>query len=141
MDNSERVAFIRKGNELFNQGDYKNSLKIFLATDYKDGIIRVADYLYFDRHDKIGAVKLYKKAGHKKVLDDFVEKAAAIIRMYLSEDKWIPEAGNQETGVEVKEWKPVVLSIEEIANLKGDNTGNSINKPSGNDGKNNREQV
>ncbi|MGC8765241.1 MAG: hypothetical protein ACP5QT_05080 [Brevinematia bacterium] len=87
MDEEERILLIRRGNELFNKKDYKNALKIFLATDYKDGIIRVADYLYFDKGEKLSAIKLYKKAGHQKVIDDFAEKVASIIRMMLKEDE------------------------------------------------------
>ena len=91
MENEERISLIRRGNELFNQGDYKNSLKIFLMTDYKDGIIRVADFLYFDKKDKVSAVKLYKKAGHQKVIDEFSERVAVLIKLLLSEDKILKE--------------------------------------------------
>jgi hypothetical protein len=129
MDSEERAALIRRGNEFFNQSDYKSALKIFLATDYKDGIIRVADYLYFEKKDKISAIKLYKKANHHKVIDDFTEKAAALIRILLAEDKQKAdeEAVKKEmAGAFMKEWKPVTLSGEEIANMnKGDKSNDS----------------
>ena len=119
----ERVALIRRGNELFNQGDIKNALKIYLATNYIDGIIRVGDYYYFDKNDKVTGVKLYKKAGHQKVIDDFAEKAAATIKLWLEEDKKaeavIPEEEIAELAPDMKpkEWKPIELSVEDIVNF------------------------
>lgn len=123
MENEERISLIRRGNELFNQGDFKNSLKIFLMTDYKDGIIRVADYLYFDRKDKVSAVKLYKRAGHQKVIDEFSERVAVLIKLLLSEDKIIKQITEGEiegTGSVIKEWKP--------ASIKGDDLSKMDNK-------------
>ncbi|MEJ5285312.1 MAG: hypothetical protein ACP5Q5_09835 [Brevinematia bacterium] len=117
MDDEERISLIRRGNELFNNKDYKNALKIFIATDYKDGIIRVADYLYFEKNDKISAIKLYKKAGHQKVIDDFAQKAAYIIRMMLDEDKEKEKLRKEIEESFVSEWKPVVIKREEIENL------------------------
>lgn len=106
MDDEERTLLIRRGNELFNKGDLKNALKIFLATDYKDGIIRVADVLYFDKNDKISALKLYKKAGYRKVVDSFAEKAAMIIRMFLQEDKRKRISEEEMIKAFVSEFKP-----------------------------------
>ncbi len=123
VENEERISLIRRGNELFNQGDFKNSLKIFLMTDYKDGIIRVADYLYFDRKDKVSAVKLYKRAGHQKVIDEFSERVAVLIKLLLSEDKIIKQITEGEiegTGSVIKEWKP--------ASIKGDDLSKMDNK-------------
>ncbi len=127
MENDERIALIRRGNELFNQGDFVNSLKIFLTTNYKDGIIRVADYLYFDRKDKIGAVKLYKRAGHQKVIDEFAERAAQLIRLLLSEDKIIKEITESVENTVIKEWKPEVIRSDDLVNIgkevKNDRSG------------------
>ncbi len=128
MEGEERAALIRRGNELFNNGDYKNSLKIFLAVDYKDGIIRVADYLYFDKQEKFSAIKLYKKAGHKKVIDDFAEKAAMTIRALLTEDRQLEKVSTVKEESFIKEWKPVVLSSEEISNLETKSKDNKEEK-------------
>lgn len=120
MDDQARIALIRRGNELFNNGDMKNALKIFLSTNYKDGIIRVADNLYFDKKDKISAVKLYKRANHQKVIDDFAEKAAAVIRALLNEDKRVVEEEKlaREFEMKMEKWEPVVLNADQIANVK-----------------------
>lgn len=139
MDDQARIALIRRGNELFNNGDLKNSLKIFLSTNYNDGIIRVADVLYFDKKDKISAVKLYKRANHKKVLDDFAEKAAAVIRTLLQEDKRAEEEEKlarefeqklEKSGQKIEKWEPVVLSADQIAGIK------EIGGPKKDEGKN-----
>jgi len=73
MTDEDRIGLIRQGNELFNRGDFKNSLKIFLATDYKDGIIRVADHLYYEEKQQVSAIKLYKKAGYQRKVDESAE--------------------------------------------------------------------
>ena len=117
MDDSERVELIRRGNEYFNAKDYKNALKVFLTTSYNDGIIRVADYLYFDKKDNISAVKLYKKAGHQKVIDEFAERAAQIIRSFLEEDKKLEEERKKIEDTFVKEWKPVTISGADVEKL------------------------
>jgi hypothetical protein len=117
MDDEQRIQLIRRGNELFNKGDLKNALKIFLATEYKDGIIRVADYLYFEKKDKISAIKLYKRAGHQKVIDDFAEKVAMVIRMLLDEDKRKEIEKEEITKEFIKEWKPVEIKKEELENI------------------------
>jgi hypothetical protein len=120
MDDSDRAGLIRRGNELFNSGDFKNALKIYLATDYKDGIIRVADHLYFDEKKQVAAIKLYKRAGHQKVIEDFAQKAAAVVHMLLAEDRRETEAEKQAREFEekiVKKWEPVTLSVDDIAQM------------------------
>ncbi|NPV00341.1 MAG: hypothetical protein HPY53_03060 [Brevinematales bacterium] len=135
MTEEDRIGLIRQGNELFNRGDFKNSLKIFLATDYKDGIIRVADHLYYEEKQQISAIKLYKKAGSQRKVEEFAEKAAVTIHMLLESDKkleQVPEKEITEAGKapsDFKEWKPVTLSMDEIID-------SSKSKPQGTDKKN-----
>ncbi len=127
MTEEERIPLIRRGNELFNQGDHKNALKIFLATNYKDGIIRVADLLYFDQNDKVSAVKLYKKAGHTKVLNDFVEKAAQVVRLYLLEDKQKESLKEEMKAKIIQEWKPIVIKADDIEQISENKAKNEDN--------------
>jgi hypothetical protein len=135
MTDEDRIGLIRQGNELFNRGDFKNSLKIFLATDYKDGIIRVADHLYYEEKQQVSAIKLYKKAGSQRKVEEFAEKAAMTIHMLLESDKkleQVPEKEIAEAGkapADFKEWKPVTLSMDEIID-------SSKSKPQGTDKKN-----
>ncbi len=115
MDNEDRIALIRRGNELFNTGDLKNALKIFLATDYKDGIIRVADHLYYEDKQTVPAIKLYKKAGLTRKVEEFAEKAAFTIQLFLQEDKEQAKSPKPETETTpIETWQPVHIKSEEI---------------------------
>ncbi len=85
MDKKERAALIRKGNEHFNKGEINAAMKIFIRTDYKDGLIRLGDYYYYDKKQPLLAFKFYKKANmHEKVNEIFT-------RMIYALSKWIGE--------------------------------------------------
>lgn len=62
MDTKDRIELIRKGNELFNNGDIETAAKIFAKTGYKDGLTRVADHYFFDRRLPLNALPYYKMA-------------------------------------------------------------------------------
>ena len=87
MDSTERAMLIRRANELFNARDYKNSLKIYLATAYKDGISRIASIMEHEKRDKVTALKLYKKAGLHGNVEKLAWDMAQAIRKMLDEDK------------------------------------------------------
>jgi hypothetical protein len=66
----DRVELIRKGNQEFNLlreewswETLKRATELFSAAQYQDGLLRVADYLYFERKLPLLAVSYYKKAG------------------------------------------------------------------------------
>lgn len=123
MDDSDRISLIRRGNELYNKGDIKNALKVFLATEYQDGIVRVADHLYYEENNKIAAIKLYKKAGYQKRIDEFAEKAAICIQMWLECDRIDAATKTIKISTEqIKEWKPINIKSEDIvkARMNGD---------------------
>ena len=80
----ERLILIRKGNELFNKGDINKAAKIFVTTAYKDGLIRIGDYYYFDRKDPIKALHYYMEANYKKRIEKVSEKIAQIIKRWLN---------------------------------------------------------
>lgn len=124
MTDEDRLGLIRRGNELFNKGDFKSALKIFLVTNYQDGIVRVADHMYYDEKDEIAAIKLYKRAGYNNRVKEFAEKAAITIKLWLAEDKEPAEKvlsdGSivvsaesiekaDETKPRIREWKPPEL--------------------------------
>jgi hypothetical protein len=87
MDDKERVELIRKGNELFNKGKINESAKIFLQTDYRDGLIRVGDYYYYQEKNILKAFIYYKRAGYKKRLEELYDKMAKIVHFLLQEDE------------------------------------------------------
>ena len=82
-----RLKLIRKGNELFNQGKYREAEKIFLTVKYVDGLIRLGDYYYFEKKDAIHALKLYLRSGYKKKINEVLESIATIIKIWLKETK------------------------------------------------------
>lgn len=87
MDSTERAMLIRRANELFNARDYKNSLKIYLATAYKDGIGRIASIMEHEKRDKVTALKLYKKAGLYGNVEKLAWDMAQAVRKMLDEDR------------------------------------------------------
>lgn len=87
MTDKERVELIRKGNQLFNEGKIEEAAKIFLATDYKDGIVRVGDHYYFNEKKIFKAFFYYRKANYKKRLEVIYKLWASIIQFLLNEDK------------------------------------------------------
>jgi hypothetical protein len=82
----ERLFLIRKGNELFNSGDIEKAAKIFVTTAYKDGLIRVGDYYYFDKKNPLKALQYYIEARYEKRIAELSERVAAVIKKWLKED-------------------------------------------------------
>jgi len=82
---SERVALIRKGNELFNLKKYELARKIFVTTGYADGLIRLGD-LYLKKSQPLEAFRMYLLAPDRKKVEAMLEKSVAVLRHWLSED-------------------------------------------------------
>lgn len=74
MEPKERAQLIRKGNELFNNGDIDTAAKVFIKTEYKDGLTRVADYYFFDRRLPLNALPYYRLANCKEKVDEIYER-------------------------------------------------------------------
>ena len=74
MTEKERVALIRKGNELYNAGKIEEAIRIFTATGYKDGLTRVGGMFFFDKKMPIIAYKYYKLAGRTDRINDIFER-------------------------------------------------------------------
>jgi len=82
----EKVALIRKGNELFNKGKYKLAQRIFLTTGYTDGLIRLGQY-YYKNNQPLEALKMFWLAPYKKGIEAMASKLAGMISLWLREDK------------------------------------------------------
>ncbi|MCX8028665.1 MAG: hypothetical protein N2712_01560 [Brevinematales bacterium] len=95
MTNRERIELIRKGNQLFNEGKIEDAAKIFLVTDYKDGLVRVGDHYLYQEKRFFKAFFYYKKANYSKRLNEIYKKWAEIIHFLLEEDK---KMSNQSEG-------------------------------------------
>ena len=81
----ERLQLIRKGNEVFNNGDIEKAAKIYITTAYKDGLIRVGDYYYFDKKDVLKALHYYFEAKYEKRINEVSERIALVIKKWLSD--------------------------------------------------------
>jgi hypothetical protein len=92
----ERMLLIRKGNELFNQGNVEKASKIFVTTAYKDGLIRIGDYYYFDKKDPFKALHYYIEAKYEKRIREITERMAAVLKKWLSEEKKNPKSEKNE---------------------------------------------
>ena len=78
----QKVALIRKGNNLFNQGKYELAKRIFLTTGYSDGLIRLGDY-YYSKNQSLEALRMYYLAPKKKNVELLAERMASIIKTWL----------------------------------------------------------
>lgn len=87
MNDKERVELIRKGNQLFNEGKIEDAGKIFLATNYKDGLVRVGDHYLYQEKKFFKAFFYYKKANYTRRLEEIYKKWAEVIHFLLEEDK------------------------------------------------------
>ncbi len=87
LDKKERAALIRKGNELFNNGEIDKATEIFVMTGYKDGIARVADHHYYDKKAPLIAFKFYKMASMQDKVDEIFARMVFALSKWVGEDK------------------------------------------------------
>ena len=88
MDQKTRAELIRKGNECFNKGEIELAEKIFMKTQYQDGLSRMADYWFFDRKQPLLALKYYRIVGRTDKVNEIYA------RMMYAFGRWmgkIPE--------------------------------------------------
>ena len=78
----ERTALIRRGNALYNSGDFEKAKRIFLTTGYSDGLIRLGDRCLAQK-DFYEALRLYKIAPAREKADALIEKMAWAIKEWL----------------------------------------------------------
>jgi hypothetical protein len=80
----KRAALIRKGNELFNKGEYGLAQRIFVTTRYSDGLIRLGD-TYVKGGRPLDALRLYWIAPAPDKRAAIVEKIALVMKQWLAE--------------------------------------------------------
>ena len=116
MDEKERIALIRKGNELFNKGEIESSVKIFLQTDYKDGIARVGDFYYYEKKQPLIAVKFYKKASMHDKVNEIYERMLYALGQWMGDKdvKEKKEASPPEKSVYINVSPKLKKAAEEI---------------------------
>ncbi|MBE7411022.1 MAG: hypothetical protein L6Q54_11155 [Leptospiraceae bacterium] len=87
MNPKERAEKIREGNKSFNEGDYSKARALFLETDYKDGLIRMGDYFFYERRLPILAFGYYKKAGYQRKVDEIFQRMILALGQWIGMDK------------------------------------------------------
>ena len=84
IDSSQKAALIRKGNQLYNDGDIATAKKIFLTVRYTDGITRIGDY-YYNKNEYWEAYRLYRLAPASDKADHLARRMAEVIREWLNQ--------------------------------------------------------
>jgi len=82
----KKIALIRKGNELFNQGNFEMAQKIFITADYADGLGRLGDH-YLEQKKPLEAFRMYWLAKNKRKIETIIEKIAGIIKKWIKEER------------------------------------------------------
>jgi hypothetical protein len=84
LSSAQRVALVRKGNELFNAGRLEEAKKIFITTRYGDGLTRIGDY-YMEKQDPLEALRMYWIAPAPKKREQLLERTAEVVRSWIGE--------------------------------------------------------
>ncbi len=84
LPREKRAALIRKGNELFNKGDFALAQRIFVTTRYSDGLIRLGDH-YVKGGRPLEALRAYWIAPAPDKAAVIVEQIAQVMKRWLSE--------------------------------------------------------
>lgn len=92
LTDAQKAELMRKGNELFNRGQYFEAGKIFNVIGYKTGLIRLGDLFYFDKEMPLVAYGFYRNANHRPMLDKIGEGFVFALKCLLYE----PKAGQDE---------------------------------------------
>jgi hypothetical protein len=85
IDSAQKAALNRKGNVLFNSGKIEEARRIFLTTNYSDGISRVCDY-YKAQGRVLDALKMYWIAPDKTKAEPLIIQLSEIIRYYIQKE-------------------------------------------------------
>lgn len=86
ISSEQKVQLLRKGNELFNAGQYALAERIFTTLAYTDGLTRLGDY-YYKKADYKKAAELYLCAPDQKRLAKVCARMAQVVRLLMAEPK------------------------------------------------------
>jgi hypothetical protein len=84
IDAAQKALLNRKGNMLFNDGNFEGARRVFITTGYSDGLSRIGDY-YRKQGRVIDALQMYRIAYNKKKADEITMNLALLIKSMLSE--------------------------------------------------------
>ncbi len=94
LSREQRTTLIRKGNELFNNGEYEIARRIFVTVQYTDGLIRLGD-LYYKQNKPLDAFQMYRLAPDSAKTDRMIERMALVLRTWLLEDQVQAQRANR----------------------------------------------
>jgi len=86
ISREQRVALIRRGNELFNKGDFELAQRIFATTKYSDGLIRIGDH-FAEGGKPLEALRAYWIAPCPEKAAVLIERIAKVMKQWLLEGK------------------------------------------------------
>lgn len=112
MDGQERAGLIRKGNELFNQGNINEAMKLFVQTGYGDGIMRVADHYYYDKKQPLIALKFYRMINRKDRIDEIYARMMLAFKKMITDKP--AETPAPDSDIEVNVHPKLKILAEEI---------------------------
>ena len=90
MDSAQKAALNRKGNLLFNSGDIETARRIFLTTNYSDGLSRIGDY-YKSQSRLIDALKMYWIAPDHTKSEPIIMQLSDVIRHFIHNEEEQPK--------------------------------------------------
>ncbi len=92
MDSAQRAEQVRRGNQAFNEGNYRLAREIFIQADYKDGLIRIGDYYMYKKRMPLLAYGCYMRAGAKVKVEDIKRRMLGALGEWIGRDKFKPES-------------------------------------------------
>lgn len=112
------MELIREGNRLFNEGKIEEAKNCFLKANYTGGLLRVADYLFYDMKRPLNALPLYMKCNSKEKVDEIYQRMAFALGKLIKDDK----NSNNKPDIEVDEPKKTSIIPDIISrDLKSNN--------------------
>ena len=82
IDGPQKAALNRKGNILFNSGDFEGAKRIYLTTGYSDGIVRIGDH-YKSKGRPLDALKMYWIAPDRSKAEPIIMQLSVVIQNML----------------------------------------------------------
>jgi len=82
IDGPQKAALNRKGNILFNSGDFEGAKRIYLTTGYSDGIVRIGDH-YKSKGRPLDALKMYWIAPDRNKAEPIIMQLSVVIQNML----------------------------------------------------------
>ncbi len=104
MNDKTRVELIRRANELFNNGQIEKAAEVYEKTAYKDGLMRVGDYYFYDKRLPLNALKYYRLSGRNDMVQQIHE------RMIYALALWIKAGDSTDTPVAKVKLPPLKVS-------------------------------